>query len=232
MERAALEEVLAALASDHDAGHAPGAGVCAASAAVLGSTGAGIMFRIGEHHHGSLGSSDPRSALVEELQFTLGEGPCVDAHEHGRPVSEPDLARPARVRWPAFSPIALDAGVRAVFAFPLRLGAVRLGALDLHCDRAGELCIDQVNDALTVADVITRALLDLQAAVPCGGLAPELAGAETLRIEVHQASGMVSAQAGISVTDALIRIRARAYAEGRPIDEVARDVIARRLRID
>lgn len=76
------------------------------------------MFKVGEHHHGSLGSSNEVSDLVEELQFTLGEGPCVDAYDTGRPVSEPDLADPTALRWAAFSAPALDAGVRAVFAFP------------------------------------------------------------------------------------------------------------------
>jgi hypothetical protein len=231
VDQGAREQVLAGLASDHGAGRAPGSGVCAACAAVVGVAGAGIMFKVGDHHHGSLGSSDEVSGLVEELQFTLGEGPCVDAYDTGRPVSEPDLADPRAVRWPAFSAPALDAGVRAVFAFPLQLGAIRLGALDLHCDRPGELRVEQHRDALSVAEVVTHALLDLQAAVSPGGLAAELAGPETLRIEVQQASGMLAAQLDLSVADALVRLRAWAYAEGRPIRDVARDVITRRLQI-
>jgi hypothetical protein len=190
------------------------------------------MFKLGDRHHGSLGSSDPRSAFVEELQFTLGEGPCVDACTSSRPVSEPDLTHPVIRRWPAFAQLAVEAGVRAVFAFPLQVGAVRLGALDLHRDRPGDLNREQREDAQIIATAVSDALLDLQAAAPGGGLAPELADAETLRVEVHQASGMISAQLDISVADALIRLRARAYADRRAIRDVARDVIAGRLEIE
>ena len=220
------------MASDRSAGGAPGRAVCVACAAVVGTTGAGIMFKVGDRHHGSLGSSDETAGLVEELQFTLGEGPCIDAYDTGRPVAEPDLANPTRLRWPAFSGPVVGVGVRAVFAFPLQLGAIHLGALDLHCDHAGALRLDQHNDALTVARVVTHALLDVQAAVPAGGLAPEFADAEILRVEVHQASGMLAAHLDISVADALVRLRAWAYAEGRPVRDVARDVITKRLRLE
>jgi len=232
VERIALEQVLAGLASDHEAGQAPGAGVCKACATVVGTTSAGIMFKIGDQHYGSLGSSDARSAVIEELQFTLGEGPCVDAYSSGRPVAEPDLMNPSTPRWPAFSQAVLESGIRAVFAFPLRLGAIRLGALDLQCELAGDLDVDQRKAALVVADLVTNALLDLQAAVPGGRLAPEFADAETLRTEIHQASGMISALLDISIADALVRLRARAYAEDRPIRDVAHDVVTRRLRIE
>ena len=77
------------------------------------------------------------STLIEQLQYDLGEGPCVDAYQLDRPVLEPDLAEPAAPRWLAFAGPALAAGVRAVFGFPLHVGAVRLGALNLYCDRAG-----------------------------------------------------------------------------------------------
>src|SRR4029453_45198 len=98
--------------------------------------------------HGSLCTSDPTSALIEDAQYTLGEGPCVDAHRQGgrgagpapprgRPVLEPDLAGVGTTRWAAFTEAVVAAGVGAVFGFPLRVGAVRLGALNLYRDRSG-----------------------------------------------------------------------------------------------
>jgi len=232
VQRGALEHVVAGLASDQSAGQAPGRQTCAACAHVLGTTGAGIMFKIADRHHGSLGSSDHAAALLEDLQFTLGEGPCIDAYEAGRSVSVPDLDDAAAHRWPALVPALIDTGIRAVFAFPLQLGTIRLGALDLHCGQPGDLRTQQYDDARIVAEVVTHALLELQAGTATGALAPELERAETLRIEVHQASGMVAAQLGVGVGEALVRLRAHAYAEGRPVDDVARDVIARKLRIE
>ena len=96
---------------------------CQVAADVIGLTGAGVMVL----HHGvpqaSLCSTGPVSALIEELQYTLGEGPCIDAYRTGTVIAEPNLAAPTTPRWPAFTPEALDAGARAVFGFPVRIGA-------------------------------------------------------------------------------------------------------------
>ena len=109
----------------------------------------------GRHHaddhdrpRGVLCSSDSTSGAVEDLQFTLGEGPCVDACRSGLPVFEPDLAAPGVSRWPAFTPPAMLAGVRAIFGFPLQVGSVRLGALDLYNDQPGDLRPEQVAEAV------------------------------------------------------------------------------------
>ena len=96
-------------------------------------------------------SSNAVSALIEELQYTFGQGPCIEAYDEGRPVLEPNLDQPAWPRWLAFTGPALDAGVRAVFGFPMRDGAVRLGALNLYRDRPGALSDEQHADALVLA---------------------------------------------------------------------------------
>jgi hypothetical protein len=206
--------------------------LCEVSATVTGLNGAGITVMAGEVNQGSLGASDEVSRAIEELQFALGEGPCVDAHREQRPVLEPDLRAPAEPRWPAFSQLVLDAGGRALFAFPLRLGAVRLGALDLYRDRPGRLTDDQHADALVLADVITEAVLLMQSAAPAGLLAAALAEGADLHPVVHQAAGMVAVQLGVSVGEALVRLRASAFGGGRALDDVAKDVLAGTLRFD
>ncbi len=186
----------------------------------------------GDIPQASVCSTDELSALIEELQFTLGEGPCVDAHRQDRPAGEPDLARPHTPRWPAFSPHAVDAGVNAIFAFPLRLGGARLGALDLYRDQAGRLTDEQHGDTLAMADITTRAILAVQANAPPGRLATELEDCADFHYVVHQASGMVAAQLEISVGEALIRLRAHAFGNDRRLAQVADDVVARTLRFD
>ncbi len=171
------------------------------------------------------------SQLIEELQYTLGEGPCVDAYRQDQVVAEPDLADPAERRWPAFTPPALQAGVRAVFGFPLRVGTVRLGALNLYRDPPGPLTGDQHADALVVADVAARWVLEAQAGAPPDTVAEELEAGADFHFAVHNAAGIVSVQQGISVTEALIRLRAHAFSSDRLLADVARDVIARRLRL-
>jgi hypothetical protein len=145
---------------------------------------------------------------------------------------EPDLADPLTPRWLAFTGPALDAGVRAVFGFPLHVGAVRLGALGLHRDEAGPLEGEQHADALAMADVAAQAVLLLQAEAPPEALAAELEAGADFQYVVHQAAGMVAAQLEVTVGQALIRLRAHAFGNDRPLAEVARAVVARTLRFD
>ena len=206
--------------------------LCEVCAEVTGVTGAGIMLMSGDVPKGSLCTTNRVSTLIEQLQFDLGEGPCVDAYSQDRPVLEPDLAAPTTPRWLAFAGPAVDAGVRAIFGFPLRVGAVRLGALNLYCDRPGSLDDDSHADALVMADVAAQAVLMMQSSAPDGRLAAELEAGAEFQYVVHQASGMVAAQLGISVGRALIRMRAHAFGNDRSLTAVAEDVVARALRFD
>lgn len=206
--------------------------LCDVCRTVTDMTGAGIMLMSGDLPLGSACTTSDVSALIEELQYTLGEGPCVDAYRLDRPVLEPDLAHPSMPRWPAFTGPALAGGVRAVFGFPLAVGAVRLGALNLYADRPGPLTDDQHANALVMADIAAEALLLMQAGGSLGELAAELEAGSNFGYVVHQAAGMVSAQLDVSVAQALVRLRAHAFGNQRPIAEVAGDVVARRLRFD
>jgi len=224
-----LSRILAALSAAGDGWSS--ARLCEVCPQIMGVDGAGVMLMSGEIPRGSLCASGEVSRLIEELQYTLGEGPCVDAYQRDTIVSEPDLADPQTPRWFAFTPPVLEAGVRAVFGFPLRVGTVRLGALDLYRDRPGDLSSDQHADALVLADLTARWVLDAQAGAPSGVVAEQLEAGADFHFAVHNAAGIVSVQEGISVTDALIRLRAFAYSHDRLLDDVAQDVIARRLRL-
>jgi hypothetical protein len=204
--------------------------LCEVAADVTRMSGAGFMLMSGDVSRGSLCSSNAVSALLEDLQFTLGEGPCVDAYRFDRPVLEPDLVDPETPRWLAFSPPAVDAGVRAVFGFPVQVGVARLGSLNLYRDRSGPLTIDQHADALVMADVAARSVIAMQATAPDGSVAVELSTGGDLRFVVHQASGMASVQLGVSVAEALIRIRAYAFGNDQLLEEVAKDIVERRKR--
>ena len=206
-------------------------GLCALAVRVVDVAGAGVMLE-GPEHRAALCSSDATAARIEDLCLTLGEGPGVDAHRHGMFVVEPDLAQPQQVRWPSFSPLAMAAGVAAIFSFPLRVGAVHLGALTFYDVRPGPLSDDQHDDALAMATVVLNAVLAAQAGAPVDALARSLESLASNRAEVHQASGMIAVQLGLGVADALVRIRARAYADDRPLVDVAREVVERRLRFD
>ncbi|HLF98892.1 MAG TPA: GAF and ANTAR domain-containing protein [Acidimicrobiia bacterium] len=206
--------------------------LCEVCAEATGMTGAGIMLMSGDIRRGSVCTTDAVSARIEALQYALGEGPCMDAYRADRPVAAPDLRESGELRWLAFTGPALEAGARAVFGFPLQVGAVRLGALNLYRDHPGAMTDNQHADALVMADVAAQAVLILQATALPGHLAAALEASADFQFVVHQASGMVAAQLDISVGQALIRLRAHAFGNDRSLAEVAEEVVARRLRMD
>ncbi|MDQ6928275.1 MAG: GAF and ANTAR domain-containing protein [Actinomycetota bacterium] len=218
--------------SDSGDGDVTAARLCDVCRDVTGMTGAGIMLMSGDLPLGSACTTGEVSDLVEDLQYSLGEGPCVDAHHQNRPVLEPDLANPSTPRWLAFSGPALGAGVRAIFGFPLVVGAVRLGALNLYADVPGPLSDEQHADALVLAAIAAKAVLAMQGPSRDGALAAELEEGSNFQYVVHQAAGMVSVQVEVSVADALLRLRGYAFANERTLRDVANAVVDRRLRFD
>jgi len=226
-----LGKVRAALDDIDKAGPGSWDHVCRVCAQALSVTGAGIILLAGGGHRMSLGASDDVERAIEEAQFALGEGPCVDAGRLGVAVHEPDLATWGRGRWPMFAARAGDAGVIAIFAFPLLVGADCIGAMNLYRDRPGTLSTRQLADAQAVASLVALGVLAVQGDAPAGSLAPQLADLP-FRAVVHQAVGMISVQLDVSVAEALVRLRGYAYAQERPIDEIAALVVARTLHFD
>lgn len=192
--------------------------------------GGGVSLMTSRGHAGTLWSSDSVAARVEELQFTLGEGPCFDATSSGTPVLIADVQdrhEGVGSRWPGFLSELAAMQVRAIFGLPLRVGSIRLGAMDLYRHEPGPLTRPELSSALRTADAATHALLDLGAGGPAQD--NEAAGS-SYRFRVHQATGMMMLQLSISIQEALAQLRATAYSEQRSIDEIAADVVERRRR--
>ncbi len=204
--------------------------LCGTCAQELGVSGAAVALILSGHDPGTIAASDEVAAAVVDLQFGTGEGPAIDAHRSRRAVLEPELS--SSTRWPAFAPEALAAGAAAVFALPLQVGAARVGSLILYRDRPGPLGDGVLTDALAMAEVACEITLGLQAQVPPGSLHEVLDRLAAKRTELYQATGMVVVQLDVGPEEAVAAIRARAYATGRPVGEVAADVVARRFRFD
>lgn len=227
-----LSVVLKAMAdADRGGGASMVDRVCGAAVALLSLSGAGVSLMADGELRGTAGVSEAGIEVVQELQLTLGEGPCVDAWRNMEPVLEADLADPVQVRWPAFAEAGVQVGVRAVFAFPLQLGAVVLGVLALYRDRPAPLGDEELALGLVLAEVATQTILGLQAGAPAEELHVLLADEPAHWAEIHQATGMVSAQLEASLDEAFVRLRSFAFANDRPLREVAEEVVARRLRL-
>jgi hypothetical protein len=193
-----------------------------------GVTGAGVSMIHGSGAREPLHGTDALACEVERLQFTLGEGPCVDACAGGGPVLVCDVcddADPATGGWPVFRTEVARAGVRAIFAFPVRVGAVNLGAVDMYRATPGALTDQQVGNALSSVDRVAVSLLN----VPTGN--GDQDSAFVSNVLVHQAAGMVMGQLAGSIEEALVRLRATAYAEGRNLNDLAADIVHRRRRL-
>jgi GAF domain-containing protein len=187
--------------------------LCTATARALSASGAGVSVMTGAGIQGLAAASDPVSERLEELQFALGEGPCIDAFATRRPVLISAFDDAAMRRWPGYTSAVRGDGVRAVFAFPLQVGAASLGVLDVFRTRPGPLSAAELGQALAFADTAVTTLLDGQQRAPAGEAADGLDTAMDRHVEVFQAQGMVMVLLGSTLSDALARMRAQ---EGRP----------------
>jgi len=192
--------------------------------------GAAISVRAGPDTSQLLHATNPVAAQLDELQFVLGEGPCVDAFRLRRHVLLSDLSAPSSLRrWPGFTHEATQAGAGAIFAFPLQVAAVPFGTVELYRWSPGALSdSDTASASRAVDDIVHTVLNDLAA---YGLLEPTATNPEPMfgRPEVPQATGMMAVQLNVPVVQALAHLRAAAFATNRPMIDVARDVIARRI---
>ena len=223
-------KVWAWIASAHD-GDAPVsiAALCRAAVLRLGVDGASVTAVSGPVAREPVCASDEVSARLEEFQFTTGEGPGADDFRLGSPMLIPELDLVV-ARWPGFVPAAIAAGARAVFSFPLQAGVIQVGVLSLYRARPGPLGAEDLADALVFADIALQLLLDASSGITGSPGYQCLEGVAGARAEVHQATGMISVQLGVSLEEAFVRLRAHAFASGTALGDVAGEVVRRRLR--
>lgn len=213
------------------------ADACTAAVAAVEVTGAWLAAASGADADHLMRVTDPIAELLAELELTLGEGPSLDAMASGGPVLSSDLGTIETLRrWPGFAPASRLAGAAAIFVFPLQVGAIRAGVLGLYRDRPGALSSSQLGDALVFADAATLLLLDDQAQAANGQTEDTSPGGQTddlarHRAQIDQATGMLTEQLGTTIVDAFARLRAYAYSHDLRLSDVARDIVARRLRL-
>jgi GAF domain/ANTAR domain len=204
-------------------------GLCAPFISELAVTGASVSVIVENRRQSTISVSDEIAAEIDELQFVLGEGPHWDALRTGRPVAVADLQSTASDTWPLLFHGLAEFKLGALFAFPLQMGAVTVGVADLYRQQPGPLNSQEVRRGMSLARACAPRALQIATALAtddapaAGGLAPEM------RREVHQATGMILVQLDIDATEAFARLKAHAFASGISIQEVAKDVVQRRL---
>jgi hypothetical protein len=232
----AIDEELRAAVDDRR-GLAAADSLCEACVKLFDIDAAALSLVFSGVASGTFGSSGAAARAYDELQFTIGEGPCLDSVATRGPILIGDLAKPSNVRWPLYRPALLDYKIRGVFAIPVVLAGEFVGALDLFRIQPGELPSDELAGAVVAAELAGAPLLDLmdtdlQAAVNDPSSSSWADFNALSRTEVSQATGMLVAQLEVEPAEALVRLRAHAYATNRSVTDVARDILDRRLRLD
>ena len=212
-----------------DGGDDIAAAVLVAAIRLLRVDGAAVLLMVDETRWTTTAASDSTIAALVDLEQTLADGPSVDAYRTGGPVLVPDLSA-ARARWPLLLPAVAD--VRAYFSFPLQIGAVRLGVLDLYRRHPGRLDDRDLALALQLTDSTAVALVDQRhvdgATDPASWPAPD----EHYRPEIDQAAGMLSVLLSTDIPTAYARMRAHAFAASLPLVEVATAIVLGTLHLD
>jgi len=207
--------------------------ICTVAAAALALDGAGLSS-LSSHGREMLVATDPTATVVETLQIEFEQGPCAEVVDSQVPYLEPELtSAAARDRWPAFTRLALDEGISSVHAFPLIVDGRSVGALDVYARRPGTLDTDQLADGVMLAGLAALAIKDGKQGSGIAGVDLVIEPSEPWAhpAVVHNASGILSEQLGISIDEAFVRLRVHAFGVGRSVNEVAADVVARRLRL-
>lgn len=210
--------------------------LCQACVSVLRIDAVAVSIVFDGANVGTLGASEAAARTYDEMQFTYGEGPCLEAVARRAPVAVADLADIGETRWPAYGQAMLAHQIRSVYAMPIAVAGVYVGALDLFQAHPAVLSGEQVAGVVVAAELAQIPMLDLldeqlgAAARPGSDAWNELN--ILTRAEVSQATGMLMAQLSIEAPTALVRLRAHAYATGRSATEVAHDIIERRLLLE
>jgi hypothetical protein len=204
--------------------------LCSALVDALSLSGGSITVFGHNGNQSTLCATDPVAARCDALQFELGVGPRWEALDTGVPVLCADLSGASHTSWPMFSAAAIQAGAAAVFAFPIKFGAATVGVVDLYSSSSPRrLDTHQVSLAESTASRMAAAVVHAATASANDPNSIEHPMAPAMRREVHQATGMIQAQLDTTATNAFSRLRAHAFASGRPVEDIARDVVSRLL---
>ncbi|MHC5796506.1 GAF and ANTAR domain-containing protein [Lacisediminihabitans sp. FW035] len=203
-----------------------GTSLCTPFLAITRATGASISFLGASTAHSTICASDETAAHLDELQFDLGEGPCWEAMRSHLPALHSHIQDEDEPTWPEFARAIKGRPVGAMFAFPLLVSSLEIGAVDLYTAAAGAMSTEAIADASSLASlaawqVLRRVLTDQEDTSDEGSIYS--------RREVHQATGMVIAQLDVTAEDALLLLRAHAFSRSLSVREIAAEIVERRL---
>lgn len=193
---------------------------------LLDVTACGVVLA---DHHGTLSlvaASTEEARLLELSELQNDEGPCLDSYRTGAPVSEQDLEAAGDTRWPRFAPAARDAGFASVYALPMRLRELGVGAMNLFGTAPGRLDAESLALGQAMADVATIGILHERAVRQYETVAGQLQSALDSRISIEQAKGVIAERLAVTVDDAFGLLRTHARSTNSKLRDVAEGVVS------
>jgi hypothetical protein len=195
------------------------------------ATASGILLADENAKLRVMAASNERAHLLELFQLQNDEGPCLEAFSTGAPVVHPDLST-AHDRWPRFAPEAVRAGFLSVQAFPLRLRAAVIGAMNLFSAERRDIDEPGAHLAQALADVASIAILQDQMVRQSDVRAGQLQHALDSRVAIEQAKGMLAERAHVDMDQAFTMLRSHARSSRLLLTTVALQVVEGTLAID
>ncbi|MDH2903859.1 MAG: GAF and ANTAR domain-containing protein [Actinomycetota bacterium] len=187
-------------------------------------TSAGVMLCLPGGELQFVASSSESMEVLELFQIQANEGPCVDCYTGGVAIVNHELVDPD-VRWPHFSPRAIEQGFHSVHCLPMRLRGRTIGALNLFRADVGLLTTDDIMIAQGLADVATIAILQHQSVLGARLLNDQLSFALNSRIVIEQAKGMIAQFYGGGMEESFSRLRNHARNHNVKLTEVATNLV-------
>jgi GAF domain-containing protein len=198
--------------------------VVASADALFGVDGTALMLVDRDQVLRNLAASDRRAGLLEELQVTHGEGPCIDAFDDKQPVAADDLGR--EDRWPAFSADAARRRLVAVLASPIPYSEQAVGVVAVFAGQPHPWTGAEREAIVAFTELVALLILNAMEASERGRLAAELQVALDSRVVIEQAKGVLVGRHGLTTRQAFERLRRQARDQRRPLSEVARAVVS------
>jgi GAF domain-containing protein len=192
-------------------------------AALLTADTAGVLLETADGKLRLAAALSDEMRVIEELEMTLGQGPCLEAYRAGEQVIVEDLET-SQERWPEITPKLLALGMRAACAFPLRLRGDRIGALNLYRAAPGRFHDDDISLGQAFADVAAIGILQERKFAAAQERAEQLQHALDSRVLIEQAKGVIAERHGVTPQEAFERLRSYARSRNLKLHEVGRQV--------
>lgn len=194
------------------------------SSEVLQVAAAGVLLENPQGDVELAAATTDKMKVLEDLEISHGQGPCVEAYRGVEQVLASDLSTQYE-RWPVVATHAVEIGLVAVYAFPLQLRGDCIGALNLYRDRTGDFSDDDIRLGQAFADAPAIGILQERKITDQRRRAEQLQHALDARVVIEQAKGVLATKLDVGTDEAFQRLRRHARSHNLTVREVCRRIV-------